>query len=54
MTELSVTAQDLARRRRLASDERLYSRGTFTQQVDIGALRAAARRHVHMTPGQIL
>ena len=38
VTELSVSAEDLAKRRRLASDEQLYSAGTFTQRVDIDAL----------------
>jgi 8-oxo-dGTP pyrophosphatase MutT (NUDIX family) len=38
VTELSVSTEDLARRRHLASDERLYSGGTFTQRVDISAL----------------
>jgi 8-oxo-dGTP pyrophosphatase MutT (NUDIX family) len=38
VTELSVTVEDLVKRRRLASDEQLYSAGTFTQPVDIDAL----------------
>jgi 8-oxo-dGTP pyrophosphatase MutT (NUDIX family) len=38
LTELSVTADDMAERRHLASDERLYSGGTLTVRVDIEAL----------------
>jgi 8-oxo-dGTP pyrophosphatase MutT (NUDIX family) len=38
VTGLSVSARDLARRRHLASDERLYSGGAFTQRLDISAL----------------
>lgn len=38
VTELSVTAEDLAQRRHLASDERLYSAGTFIQRIDISTL----------------
>jgi 8-oxo-dGTP pyrophosphatase MutT (NUDIX family) len=38
LTELSATADDLARRQPRASRERLYSEGTLTVPVDIGAL----------------
>jgi 8-oxo-dGTP pyrophosphatase MutT (NUDIX family) len=38
ITELSATTGDLARHRRLASDERLYTGGTITMTVDIPAL----------------
>jgi 8-oxo-dGTP pyrophosphatase MutT (NUDIX family) len=38
LTELSATTDDLAERRHLASDERLYTGGTITMTVDIPAL----------------
>jgi 8-oxo-dGTP pyrophosphatase MutT (NUDIX family) len=38
LTQLTVTADDLAGRRPAASRERLYSEGTFTLSADIGAL----------------
>ena len=38
VTELSISAEDLAKHRRLASDEQLYSAGMFTERVDIDAL----------------
>jgi 8-oxo-dGTP pyrophosphatase MutT (NUDIX family) len=38
LTQLTVTADDLAGRRPAASRERLYSEGTFTLPADIGAL----------------
>ena len=38
LTELSATTADLAGRRHLASDERLYSEGTLTLRIDLDAL----------------
>lgn len=38
ITELTVTAGDLAGRRHLASDERLYTGGTYPIRVDLAAL----------------
>jgi 8-oxo-dGTP pyrophosphatase MutT (NUDIX family) len=38
LTELSITASDLAERRHLASDERLYTGGTLIITADIAAL----------------
>ncbi len=38
ITELNATAADLAERRHLASDERLYTGGTFTMPVDLPRL----------------
>jgi len=43
ITELNVTAKDLEQRRHLASDERLYSGGTFTMSVDLPALSQELR-----------
>jgi 8-oxo-dGTP pyrophosphatase MutT (NUDIX family) len=38
LTELSATSSDLAERRHLASDERLYTGGTLTMTADVAAL----------------
>jgi len=38
ITELSVTVQDLKEQRRLTSDERLYTDGTFTLKIDLSGL----------------
>ena len=38
ITELSVTVQDLKEQRRLTSDERLYTDGTFTLKIDLPRL----------------
>jgi hypothetical protein len=38
VTELSITAQDLKEQRRLTSDERLYTDGTFTLRIDLSEL----------------
>jgi hypothetical protein len=38
ITELSITAQDLEKKRRLNSDERLYTDGIFTLRIDLSEL----------------
>lgn len=38
ITELAITAEELAERRHLASDERLYTDGTYPIRVDLAAL----------------
>jgi 8-oxo-dGTP pyrophosphatase MutT (NUDIX family) len=43
ITELNATAKDLAQRRNLASDERLYTGGTFTMSVDLPVLSQELR-----------